>query len=213
MNVGKNVEPVRIRSTPTSRTIAFVMFIFAIATLVLSGLETYSLLNLLRDGTILASVPIDPEHLELITKEWEGEVTGVGTTFAAVTVTGATDDLVEAFAIPIVLSGALTMGLAFIAMFTILSLYVGRLSWVLLSWIAVLGGVIVAAGSVIRQSLQTRANEDLSIWLYGQEDGWLEPGFMEGFEFLSPAIGISIALIGWSLRTAGRFAEEADGVV
>ncbi|MFD1201759.1 hypothetical protein ACFSWE_01730 [Leucobacter albus] len=208
----KEASP-RIARTHASVTAAALTTLGAIgsATLAITGLNAAT--QELSAGRISAAIPLDNGALDTMSRTWEGDIDSVTGGFADVTVNGAPSHLIEAFRMASLTDSATVTIVALLALIAAVALFAGKLRWNTLASLTIAGGTTLAVGSFAAQSLATTAAEELSIWLYAGNSPWLEPGFLAGINFIPVTVGLGATALGIALRTTGKLATEADGVV
>ncbi|MGR4009536.1 hypothetical protein [Leucobacter sp. 1207-22] len=207
-----NASPMVRRSISTI-TIAWVGLLFAGGAAVFAVIDLAQTLNSLARGQVHTSIPLPYDEVERMGAAWGTQVDYLANGYADVGVTGVSADLIDLFRTSALMENLVTISLALLAIIAILLLFVGKLRWNALAGLTISGGLLFAAGSVFAGKAEKFASESLSIDLYAQNNVWLEPGFLSGLSAVPFFVGIGIAVIGWSMRTSGRFASQADGVV
>ncbi len=207
-----NDSPI-VRRSLSTMTIGRVGMIFACGAAVFAVSGLASTLQQLAGGRVHASIPLPFDEIERMGAGWGNQVDYLANGYADVGVTNVSADLVGLFRTAALLENLLTILLALLAIVAIILLFVGKLRWKTLAGLTITAGMLYAAGSLLAGKAQKFASESLSIDLYARSGDWLEPGFLSGLNAVPVFVGIGIAVIGWSMRTSGRFAREADGVV
>ncbi|MBC9953671.1 hypothetical protein ICM05_03260 [Leucobacter sp. cx-42] len=194
-------------------TMGWVGLLFAVGAAVFACNNLAQTLRQLALGQVHASIPLPFDEIEQMGQKWGDQVDYLANGYADVGVTHVSADLIGLFRTAALIEYPVTILLALLAIVAILLLFVGKLRWNVLAGLTVSGGLLLAAGSLLAGKAQKFAAESLSIDLYARSGDWLEPGFLSGLNAVPVFVGIGIAVIGWSMRTSGRFASEADGVV
>ena len=212
MHNDKRNTRVLVPSTPATRSTAWVALLLALVALAVNLADTIRQLPVFTGGDIVASLPMDATAAESLVAGWQGEAHLAGTVFADVVISGAPTELANEYAWTVVASGVLSLAIATLIVLAAILLLLKRLSW---SWMArttLIAGAVMAPASLVIQIWQANVSDLLSVRLSGDAP-WLEPGFFAGLDVTPALIGVGLVIIGWSLTSSARLAEEADGVV
>lgn len=167
----------------------------------------------LERGELTAAVPLSAEAVGQLSGSWRAEAVISSPGYAEVTVGGVDAEILSAANEALWLGLGTTAVLAVIALSIAIALFAGRLRWKRLALLTTLGGAALTVMSLVSQSFSTTVGEDLSLWLYYQDDHWTEPGFLAGIDFVPVAVGLALVAIGVSLSISARYARDAEGVI